>query len=109
MDNFTASGFHVLRAVERTIQRFFSIVLPDKLAAKTKPLDEENWGYFVREFRASSDPDARKVAELLQQIKDQDRNLIMHPHESLNEDDALSLFDLARAAIIVMASRLPQA
>ena len=49
----------------------------------------------------------KKVYYLLQQIKDLDRNDIMHPETVLNDVEALKLFDVAKTAIMVMAEKLP--
>jgi hypothetical protein len=47
------------------------------------------------------------VLAFLQQIKDQDRNLIMHPEVVLQPDEALTLFEVTKGAILMMAEKLP--
>jgi hypothetical protein len=43
-----------------------------------------------------------------QQIKDNERNLIMHPERVLSADDAFRLFEIAKTAIITMSTFLPE-
>ena len=58
------------------------------------------------EKNGNKSPDVEKVIAVLQQIKDQDRNLIMHPELVLSGDDAFTLFEVGQGAIIAMAARL---
>lgn len=109
-DTYTASGFHLLRAVERVMQQFFVAVRSENSEpppAEARPLDEQNWGFFITQFRRFPEPRAKKVAEQLQQLKDQDRNLIMHPRASLIDEDVYALLPLAMAAIMAMVPVLP--
>ncbi len=114
-DNFTASGFHMLRALELVLHEYYVIVC--KPSEPEKKLD--NWGaYTTALYELCGDkcgtlaPDlkmhVKKVHALLQQIKDQDRNLIMHPEAILNEADALTLFVIAEGAMMAMAEKLPE-
>lgn len=103
-DNSTASGFHILRAVELVMHEYYLVVCKPK----PKPSGRlDNWGAYLTELRKSTDQDVRKVEALLQLIKDDDRNLIMHPEQILSPDEAFSLFEIAKSAIIAMASALP--
>jgi hypothetical protein len=102
-DTPTACGFHIMRATEAVMHEFYLQVC--------KPQPEpnerlESWAEYIKRFRQSSDPYAKQVAELLQQIKDLNRNPIMHPEVFLNDDQAFKLFELAKSAIIVMAGKL---
>jgi hypothetical protein len=54
-----------------------------------------------------SDPTVKETVAILQQIKDNDRNLIMHPERVLSSDDAFTLFEIAKGAIMAMAKKLP--
>jgi hypothetical protein len=67
----------------------------------------ENWGAYLAESKKSTDPDVKKAVTLIQQIKDDDRNLIMHPKRVLSPDEAFSLFEITKIAIIVMGDRVP--
>ena len=66
----------------------------------------ENWGAYIAQFRKTNDSDTKRIGEMLQQVKDHDRNLIMHPEISLNEEEALTLFEVAKGAIFAMAEKL---
>jgi hypothetical protein len=76
----------------------------------------DSWGAYISALRSVTEEPlvendvrlhVKKVEALVQQIKDQDRNLIMHPEIVLKSDDAMILFDTAKAAITKMAERLP--
>lgn len=109
-DNSTASGFHILRATEAVLHQYYISVCKPK--SKTK-LD--NWGAYIGALHKLSGnttvkqdvrDDVSKVIALLQQIKDQDRNLIMHPEIVLTPDEAFTLFEIGKGAIIAMADKL---
>lgn len=100
----TAAGFHILRALELVIHEYYLVVCepPDR-----KPLD--NWGAYISELRKHDigDISVKEAIALIQQVKDNDRNLIMHPERVLSSDDSLVLFDIAKAAMSKMAEKLP--
>jgi len=103
-DNSTASGFHILRATELVMHEYYLAVCKPK----PKPASRlESWGAYLAELKKSTDPNVQRVITLLQQIKDDDRNLIMHPERVLSPDEAFSLFEIAKSAIIVMGNKLP--
>lgn len=102
-DNSTASGFHILRATELVMHEYYLAVRKPK----PKPTGRlANWGAYLVELRKSTNLEVQKVVSLLQQIKDDDRNLIMHPERVLSPDEAFSLFEIAKSAIIAMGDRL---
>ena len=98
----TASGFHILRATEAVVYQYYKKVCNQ--GNDCAPLD--NWGAYIACFRESNDTDAKRIGEMLQQVKDHDRNLIMHPEVSLSEDEAHILFEVAKGAIMAMAEKL---
>jgi len=98
----TASGFHILRATEAVLHEYYLIVCKPKTEAKL-----DSWAAYLAELRKYPDLDVTKVVAILQQIKDQDRNLIMHPEIVLSPDDAFALFEIAKGAIMAMADKLP--
>lgn len=101
-DNATASGFHILRAVEAIMHQYYLVVCQPN--PKTK--QPENWGAYIAELHKSTDPTVKETVAILQQIKDNDRNLIMHPELVLSSDDAFTLFEIAKGAIMAMAKKL---
>jgi len=102
-DNFTASGFHIIRATESVIQKYYLAVCDPKPA----PNRLENWGAYISKLHELKRPDVDEIVALLQQIKDQHRNLIMHPEIVLNFNEAYTLFEISKTAIMVMASKMP--
>lgn len=98
----TASGFHVLRATEAVMHDYYTKVCNQN--QQCQPLS--SWGAYISKFRQSSDSDTKRIGEVLQQVKDHDRNLIMHPEISLTEGEAHTLFEVAKGAIMAMAEKL---
>jgi len=110
-DVATASGFHMLRATEEVLHEYYVVVYKPE---KKDKLD--NWGaYIAALYKLTGDESnadveiknhIKKVLALLQQIKDQNRNLIMHPEVVLTPDEAFSLFEVTKGAIMTMADLL---
>ncbi|MFC2068305.1 hypothetical protein ACFLTP_04795 [Chloroflexota bacterium] len=110
-DCATASSFHIMRAIELIMHKYYVYVCKPKTRKKL-----DNWGAYISALHKLSEgstvekavrEDVRKVEVLLQQIKDQDRNLIIHPEVVHTPDEAFTLFEVAQSAIIAMASTLP--
>lgn len=101
-DVATASAFHIMRATESVIHKYYLQVCKPK---SKKKLD--SWGTYIAKLSQSQDPQVKEVVALLQQIKDRHRNLIMHPEIVLTPDEAFTLFEIAQSAIITMAGNLP--
>ena len=104
-DNATASGFHMMRAIELVMHDYYLVICKPR-PKPTKLL--ENWGAYLALLSKETDDGVKKVVAILQQIKDQDRNFIMHPEVVLSQDEAFKLFEVAKAAIIAMADALPE-
>lgn len=100
-DNATASGFHIMRATEAVMHEYYVAVCKPDPAAKLG-----SWGEYIKKLRESGDVQAQEVVAIVQQVKDQHRNLIMHPEVVLSPDEAFTLFEIAQGAIITMANRL---
>ena len=100
-DCATASAFHIMRATEMVMHEYYPAVCKPENKDKL-----ENWGAYIAELKKSQSPEVKEVVALLQQIKDQHRNLIMHPEIVLAPDEAFTLFEIAQASIIAMASKL---
>jgi len=113
-DTYTASGFHMMRALELVLHEYYVIVCRPQNANKRL----SNWAAYLSPLYKRLDDKCdtlskeekahvKKVYYLLQQIKDLDRNGIMHPETVLSEVEALKLFDVAKTAMMVMAEKLP--
>ena len=103
-DNFTASGFHIIRATESVLHKYYLAMcnptpVPDRL---------ESWGAYISELHKLKWPEVDEIVTLLQQIKDHHRNLIMHPEIVLNFNEAYTLFQTSETAMMAMASKLPE-
>lgn len=108
----TASGFHMLRATEGVLHEYYLVVCKPK---KKDKLD--NWGAYIAALYKLTQSESRigdktknhikKVLALLQQIKNADRNQIMHLEVVLDNDQAFVLFEITKGAIVAMAEKLP--
>jgi hypothetical protein len=119
LDSPTASGFHMMRSLEAVLHQYYLSVCKPK-----SPKKLESWAAYLSALNKlagegvddegdmpegdakKGDPQVRRVITFLYQVKDT-RNNIMHPELVLSADDAFGLLDVAKAAIIVMADRLP--
>lgn len=91
----TASAFHSLRSLELTVQRKIvnsSLVLP--------PLNRCNWGEYIQVLKNGNA--SKEIVDLLQIIKDNYRNPIMHPDQVLDMPSAISLFNISHSALEVL-------
>jgi len=107
----TASGFHMIRATERVMHEYYVAVGNPEKNDKL-----ENWGAYIAYLyklteqkgkvdRATVDH-IKRVLALLQQVKDQDRNMIIHPEVVLNADEAFLLFETTKTVIMTMADKM---
>jgi hypothetical protein len=103
-DCATASGFHIMRAVESVMHKYYVYVCKPQ-PRPTKMLD--SWAAYIRELSKSQKPEVQEVVAIIRQIKDRHRNLIMHPEIILTPDEAFTLFEIAQGAIIAMTNALP--
>ena len=82
----TASGFHILRSVEVAIRQYL-----EKIPGFTMPpLNRQNWGEYIKLLKDNSA--AKVIVDALQNIKDNYRNPLMHPEDTLQLDEAIGLF-----------------
>jgi hypothetical protein len=105
LDSGTACAFHMMRAVEAVMHEYYIAV------CKPKPKSQkrlENWGAYIACFQKSTTAEVKEVVAMLQQIKDRHRNLIMHPEMVLTPEEAFTLFEVAKGAIVIMADHLPK-
>lgn len=99
----SASGFHVARAVEGTIEAYYQL-FTNKPGKTLK-----SWNDYLKELEAihsqSPSPEPRTLAEI-RQMKDDFRNPLMHPRVVLSESDARMLFNNGESLIIAMAQEI---
>jgi hypothetical protein len=100
-DAATACGFHVFRAADAMLRAYCG-----HFNAMPKG-NSRDWGTFIRALRdvpanAPKKPNPRTV-ELLDSIRAQDRNPLVHPELNLDLDGAVLMFDLCKNALSLMA------
>lgn len=88
----TAAGFHLLRAAESVIRRYYEVVVGTLPTPKMR-----SWGTYVRTLRkCDADP---KVVNAVEQVKEFHRNPVIHPEEQLTVEEALSLLGIIESVI----------
>ena len=93
-----------MRASEAVMHQYYLAV-----CKPPKPDPLENWGAYIAELLKSGDSSVKETVALLKQVKDHHRNLIMHPEVVLSPDEAFTLFEIAKGAMMAMAGKLPEA
>jgi len=96
----TASGFHMIRAVELVMHELWGHV---KAAGDNKK--PSNWGAYIDRLEKAGV--SKKVTAMLRDMKDLYRNPVAHPEDSLEEEEAITFFALGVAAIQQMAAQFP--
>lgn len=98
----TAAGFHVMRATEVVLRRFWEAVVPN---GEPRPTTN-NIGDYLRELDRLNAGSA-KTRSCLRQIKDLHRNELIHPEHVLTLDEALGLLGIAQSIIVAMLAEIP--
>jgi hypothetical protein len=99
---FTAAGFHLHRANEAVLRRYWDAVTN----GATRPASR-NMGDYLAELNKRNAGDA-KVRAALKDLKDLHRNPLIHPEESLESvDDAVALMNGVHTAILNMLKEMP--
>lgn len=95
----TAVGFHALRSCEGVMHAYL-----EKLEGITIKPRLPDWSAYVSRLnRARADV---QVTKLLNEVRDKDRNPIMHPEDVLDHVQAIRMFGSALNAIIEMTRRI---
>ena len=103
---YSASGFHVTRAVEGTLESYYQRFC-NKLSGSTL----HGWHDYIEALKKVTEspmPSEKTLAEI-EQMKDDYRNPLAHPRVVLSETDARMLFDNGESLIISMVSELRDA
>jgi hypothetical protein len=82
----------VLRAVELVVKQYLQAI-----PGFAKLPSNRNWGEYLKLLRDNNA--AKEVTDTLQNIKDNYRNPVMHPEDTLLLKDATSLFALCQGMI----------
>jgi hypothetical protein len=81
-DTATATGFHLLRATETVIRKYYKAVVGKEPAIKFR-----NWGSYIKILRQQSSPN-QKVITCIDQIREHYRNPVLHPQDNLGIEEA---------------------
>lgn len=94
----TAAGFHLARAVEDSIRRYYEVV-----ASEPYNMEEQgrSWGKYTSALKTKGAD--KNVINALDQMRELHRNPISHPDMKLSADEAMMLVGLAQSAIVAMA------
>jgi len=98
-DTSTAVGFHLLRATEAVIRKYYKVVTG--VEPKTK---FRNWGAYIKRLNESGAN--TKITKHLDHMRENYRNPILHPEVSLSADEAQVLFGVCVSAIFLMANEI---
>jgi hypothetical protein len=97
----TAAGFHIFRATESVLRRYYGQVTGGQPAPKMRTIK-----VYVRQMRISNCGDS-VVLTTLDQMADLHRNPLIHPEAVLTMDEAISTLGIARSAATAMLKVLP--
>src|SRR5208283_4893923 len=106
-EQYTAAGFHIMRAIEEIARRYYEAITGEK------PIDRKNNAFGLSVLvnamegklpnLASEGKNTKRLQEdilpVLKRVARTYRNPIMHPEMTLEEDVALELFDNGKTAI----------
>ena len=97
----TAAGFHILRANEVVLLKYF-----DSVAGTANRPTNRNLGALTKKLEDLGLGDA-KILATLNQIRVLHRNTLMHPEDVLTVDQAINLLGIIRSAISAMLEKIP--
>jgi len=89
----TASGFHILRAIELTVLAYLQAVPGFAMPS----LNRQSWGEYINQLNTHNAD--RKTIDHMKNLKDNHRNPLMHPQDSLSMPEAVSLFAVGQSTI----------
>jgi hypothetical protein len=95
----TAAGFHIIRATESVIRKYYAAVIGRPPKPKMR-----NWGTYIKNLQTAN-ADTR-VTGFLVHIKDTYRNPVLHPEETLSQEDAQVLLGACVSAIVLMVGAI---
>ena len=100
----TAAGFHLHRAIEAVLHRYYDAVTDGTERPKTR-----NIGDYLKKMNEMNVGDS-KVKSALKDLKDLHRNPLIHPEDSLESiDDVIALLGSIHAVVVHMLKKIPLA
>ena len=97
----TAAGFHIFRATESVLRRYYDHVTSGKAPPKVRSI-----AIYVRQLRIAKCAE-EIIPATLEQMAKLHRNPLIHPEVALTTDEAISTLGIARSAITAMLAVLP--
>jgi len=91
LERYTGSGFHILRCIESIVKEYILAC-----GVTLSPADR-NWGRYS-DILAKNGADSA-VTSILDSLRRDDRNTLMHPEKFLDMDEAIGLFNLCQTAL----------
>ena len=99
---WTAAAFHFHRAIESVLRRYWESVLPGRPHPGNRTI-----GDYLKSL-AKSRKGSPKLKSALKDLKDLDRNPVLHPEYSLtNIEEADALIGTIRNAMVQMLAKIP--
>jgi hypothetical protein len=97
----TAAGFHILRAAESVVRRYYADITGGAAQPKVR-----NLMVYVRKMQNAGVGDP-KILSSLEQIAKLHRNPLIHPEDVLTVTEAMALIGIVRSAVSAMLAVLP--
>lgn len=97
LDANTATGFHLMRAIDAVMRAYYRAAIGIEPKKKFR-----NWGAYIKQFRSCAQAN-QKTIDFLEQIKENYRNPVLHPEQNLDADDAQILFGVSISVVSMMA------
>lgn len=98
-DNSTAAGFHLLRATETVLRKYYETV-----TGVQPKLKYRNWGAYIKVLQQSKADS--KITNHLDHMRNNYRNPVLHPEVNLSSDEAQVLFGVCVSAIFLMVNEV---
>jgi len=93
----TAAGFHIARATEAMLLKYLSA-----FGKKVEKESQRNWGQYTNLLRETDATE--KVIATIDQIRTLHRNPLLHPEQTLEMPEAMSLWAICCSAIQAMVA-----
>lgn len=99
-DLYTASGFHTIRSAEAVIRSYYAHIVGSLPKVK-----DRSWGAYTRLLRAHGGAD-EAILKLIDNIREHQRNPVMHPEERLDKQKAATLLSVCVGLVIQIGNAL---
>lgn len=98
-DNSTAVAFHLMRAIEIVIRKYYKQVTGAEPKAKFR-----NWGAYIKKLRESNAE--KRITDHLDHVRENYRNPILHPEVNVTPEEAQVLFGVSVSTIFMLANEI---